>query len=230
MPIWLRSMPSDIRASRTWWTSSSSMSLESSSDALRSERKLDWCSMDRDGTGDLVGEASCVWRLADRLSVGRVRESRLPFRLLSRRLRSRGGSRPAFPLPLPLPRSAMPASRRLSCWTSSSTRWSCSSRSSLRLSLGSTLSPGRYLSRSARFSASLFPRLGFALRKMSSRVVTVALGWVERTEARHEGHVYGWSEVAVEAWKANHSFRQAPQKVCRQSSSVSGWWSRSVQI
>jgi hypothetical protein len=44
-----------------------------------------------------------------------------------------------------------------------------------------------------------------------------------RTEARQAGHVYGWMDVAVEAWKANHSFRQAPQKVCRQSSRVSGW-------
>lgn len=61
------------------------------------------------------------------------------------------------------------------------------------------------------------------MRKMSSSVVTVALGCVVRTEARHEGQVYGCIDVAVEAWKANHSFRQAPQKVCRQSSSVSGW-------
>jgi hypothetical protein len=67
------------------------------------------------------------------------------------------------------------------------------------------------------------PLWGFALRKMSSSVVTVALGCVVRTEARHEGQVYGCIDVAVEAWKANHSFRQAPQKVCRQSSSVSGW-------
>jgi hypothetical protein len=58
---------------------------------------------------------------------------------------------------------------------------------------------------------------------MSSRVVTAAFGRVDRTLARHEGHVYGWSEVAVEAWKANHSLRQAPQKVWRQSRRVSGW-------
>lgn len=230
VPIWLRSMPSDMRASSTWWTRSSSMSLESSSDALRRERKLDWCSMDRDGTTALVGDVSCVWRLVDRPSLRLVRDSRLPVRRLSLRLRSLGGSSPALPLPLAPPPPVMPASLRLSCWTSSSTRWSCSSRSSRRLSLGSTLSPGRYLSRSVFFSASLLPRSGFALRKMSSSVVTVALGWVERTEARHDGHVYGCSEVAVEAWKTNHSFRQAPQKVCRQSSSVSGWWSRSVHI
>jgi hypothetical protein len=58
---------------------------------------------------------------------------------------------------------------------------------------------------------------------MSRRVVTVALGCVVRTEARHEGHVYGWIEVAVEAWNWNHSLRQAPQKVCRQSRRVRGW-------
>ena len=62
-----------------------------------------------------------------------------------------------------------------------------------------------------------------AFRNTSRSVVTVALGCVVRTEARHEGHVYGCIEVAVEAWKANHSFRQAPQKVCRQSKRVSGW-------
>jgi hypothetical protein len=65
---------------------------------------------------------------------------------------------------------------------------------------------------------------------ISSSVVTVALGCVDRTEARHDGHVYGCSDVAVVAWNANHSFRHAPQKVWRQSSSVSGWYSRSVQI
>lgn len=58
---------------------------------------------------------------------------------------------------------------------------------------------------------------------MSRRVVTVALGWVARTEARQEGQVYGWEVVALWACHENHSFKQAPQKVCRQSSRVSGW-------
>jgi len=53
--------------------------------------------------------------------------------------------------------------------------------------------------------------------------VTKAFGCVVRTEARHDGHVYGWIDVAVDAWKANHSLRHAPQNVWRQSRSVSGW-------
>jgi len=53
--------------------------------------------------------------------------------------------------------------------------------------------------------------------------VTKAFGWVVRTEARHDGQVYGCIDVAVDAWKANHSLRHAPQKVCRQSRRVSGW-------
>lgn len=60
---------------------------------------------------------------------------------------------------------------------------------------------------------------------MSRRVVTVAFGRVERTVARHDGQVYGckFVELAVlVAWNVNHSFRQAPQNVWRQSRSVSG--------
>jgi hypothetical protein len=82
---------------------------------------------------------------------------------------------------------------------------------------------GLYLLLSAAFSSSLLPLSGFDLTKLSSSVVTKAFGCVDRTEARQEGQVYGCMHVAVDAWKANHSFRQAPQKVWRQSSSVSGW-------
>lgn len=67
---------------------------------------------------------------------------------------------------------------------------------------------------------------------MSSSVVTVAFGLVSRTEARHDGHVYGFGFEA-EAWDAcheNHSFRHDPQKVCKQSSKVKGWNKTSVQI
>lgn len=65
---------------------------------------------------------------------------------------------------------------------------------------------------------------------MSRRVVTVAFGFVPLTEVRHDGQVYGWMDVAVEAWNWNHSFKQAPQKVCRQSRRVRGWYRTSVHI
>lgn len=61
---------------------------------------------------------------------------------------------------------------------------------------------------------------------MSNKVVTVAFGLVPRTSARHDGQVYGCvtrrdceAEVACHE---NHSFRQEPQKVCKQSSRVNG--------
>ena len=66
----------------------------------------------------------------------------------------------------------------------------------------------------------------------------MALRLVSRTGARHDGQVKtiasGVGGVGafstVEAWKWNHSFKQEPQKVCRQSSRVSGWYRRSVHI
>lgn len=65
---------------------------------------------------------------------------------------------------------------------------------------------------------------------MSSSVTTVALCFVSRTDERHDGQVKmgesgdgGVGDFsAVAAWKVNHSLRQAPQKVCRQSRRVSG--------
>lgn len=56
---------------------------------------------------------------------------------------------------------------------------------------------------------------------MSKRVTTVALCWVARTVALHDGHVKMFApgaggfgdRSAVAAWKENHSFKQAPQKV-----------------
>jgi len=62
----------------------------------------------------------------------------------------------------------------------------------------------------------------------------VAFGRVPRTSARHDGHVYGFvvrrERAAEVACHENHSFRQEPQKVCRQSSRVKGWYMTSVQI
>lgn len=67
--------------------------------------------------------------------------------------------------------------------------------------------------------------------------MTVALFFVARTTARHDGQVTGLLllEEAPEAraelsWKANHSLRHAPQKVWRQSRRVRGWYRTSVQI
>jgi hypothetical protein len=109
-PIWLRSTPSDTSSSSTWRTRSSSTSSESISDELSSDRRLDWCSMARGGSTARDGEAprDTDCRLLERPS---LRESLLVSRLLSRRLRSLGGSR-AWLCPPRLP-PEMPASRRL---------------------------------------------------------------------------------------------------------------------
>lgn len=65
-------------------------------------------------------------------------------------------------------------------------------------------------------------------------MVTVAFGRVPRTSARHDGQVYGLvvrrERAAEVACHENHSFKQDPQKVCRQSSRVKGWYMTSVQI
>lgn len=157
----------------------------SRSDELSKERRLDWCSTALGGRADRGGDEAEWFRLEgallSRLRCDSLLVARLVVRLLSRLLRSLGGRRLLVP--------GMLASLRLSCWASSNMRWSTSSRSSRRRSLGSTLSPGLYLLRSACFSSSVFPLSGLALMKMSSSVVTVALGWVVRTEARHEGQV-----------------------------------------
>jgi hypothetical protein len=73
---------------------------------------------------------------------------------------------------------------------------------------------------------------------MSSKVVTVALCFVSRTGVRHDGHVYGVELEGAElgllreavSCHENHSFKQEPQKVWRQSRSVKGWKRTSVQI
>lgn len=71
--------------------------------------------------------------------------------------------------------------------------------------------------------------------------MTVAFFRVALTDARQEGQVNGEEVVEGEVgwlgalreefnWKANHSFKQAAQKVCRQSRRVRGEWRTSVQI
>lgn len=96
-------------------------------------------------------------------------------------------------------------------------------------------SPGLYCSLSAAFSESLRSLPGSSFNNISSSVVTVAFGLVSRTHARHDGQVYGLDfgceeERAAFACKPNHSFKQEPQKVWRQSRRVSGWYSISVHI
>ena len=93
------------------------------------------------------------------------------------------------------------------------------------------MSPFLYLAEISSLSASLLSRSGFAFTYISRRVATVALCREPRTPARHEGHVNMGApggggvgaESWAEAWKANQSFRQAPQKVWRQSRRVRGW-------
>jgi hypothetical protein len=125
----------------------------------------------------------------------------------------------------------MPASSMLSAMTSSISRWSSSLLGApRRRSLGIIVSPGLYFSFSSCLSSSVLAFEGFSRRKLSSSVVTVAFGRVKRTEARHEGQVYGCMLRATEAWWANHSFKQPPQKECRQSSRVRGWNNTSLHI
>jgi hypothetical protein len=91
--------------------------------------------------------------------------------------------------------------------------------------LGITFSPGVYFFLVSFFSCSVRALLGFACRYISSNVVTVAFGLVSLTEARHDGQVngFGFEGVACEACHENHSLRQDPQKVCKQSRRVRGW-------
>ena len=53
-----------------------------------------------------------------------------------------------------------------------------------------------------------------------------------RTNFRHVGQVYGLprEDEFCAAWTGNHSFKQQPQNVWRQSRSVSGWYRVSVQM
>lgn len=134
------------------------------------------------------------------------------------------------------PAGSTPASWRLKFRTSFISRLSsCSTLRSLSVfSLSSTFritsSPGVYFVLDSSFSSSVFPLSGFAAKNISSNVVTVALCFVSRTGARHDGHVYGLVPAGMELGllraalncQLNHSFRHAPQKVCRQSRSVSG--------
>lgn len=109
---------------------------------------------------------------------------------------------------------------------------------SLLCILGSTCSPGVYLRLISSLSDSGRPFSGCAATNMSSRFATVALCFVSRTVARQDGQVNidepgdgGLGErSAVAAWKVNHSFRHAPQKVWIQSRRVSGWKRSSVHI
>lgn len=181
-----RSMPSSKPSSIICLIISSSISCESSSEELSSDRKLDWCSICLAGCISLDEDGSGGFLLVDLSSLIRLSlELRLPSLLLSvlLLLPSLGGSRLVLAL-------GIPTSLKLSCCTSSNTLLSSSAPgSSLRRSLGNTLSPGLYFSRSTFFSVSDFPRPGFAFTNMSRRVVTVALGCVVRTEARQDGHV-----------------------------------------
>ena len=174
---------------------SSCISAELPSEPLSNDRRLDWCS---------------ICRACDLLSTSPIAlpesapTAALPSR---RRLRASSGllrclassSRVSRSLGLPPCRTLLsyepplgtPTSLKLSSLTSSIIRLSASSSlSSLFISnFGITLSPGVYFSLISSFSSTVFPRLGFAWRYISSKVVTVAFGRVSRTEARQDGQV-----------------------------------------
>lgn len=136
------------------------------------------------------------------------------------------------------------ASRRLISLTESirclsrSSSLSCSAVRLGKCSSGRTLSPGLYLASISACSACGFAFSGCATSTMSNSEATVELCLVSRTEARHDGHVKteepgtggSGALVAAFACQSNHSFRQAPQKVCRQSRRVRGLYRSSVQI
>lgn len=135
-------------------------------------------------------------------------------------------------------------SRRLMSRTESISLLSCSSRRSWsavfweKSSSGTTLSPGLYFASISSFSLCGFVLSGCAASTISNSEATVELCLVSRTDALHDGHVKMGASgaggvgafLAALACQSNHSFRQAPQKVCRQSRRVSGLYSSSVQI
>jgi hypothetical protein len=189
-------------------------------DSLRRRRRS---SEDSDSGCNIPFESVRCLRSSSRRDgccVSRLR-SRPPDRLFSRRLRDG---------------DVTPTSRKLiwrACSIISRSRWSalCSStdRSGM-LIWGRTLSPGLYFWRTSSCSSVGLALSGFEARKMSSRLVTVALRRVSRTRARHDGQVKtvapgagGFGFVSAEIFcHSNQSFKQEPQKVCRQSRSVKG--------
>lgn len=223
--MWSRSIPSSMPSSTTCRSSASSRSGASKSEALSSDRRLDWCATCR-----AVGGPAAVEGVT---RGGRANDStpllldslercclllRSWLRLLLRPSAVRGVSSEVR-----APCGAE-ASLKLNSRTRSMTSLSRSSSGRLLLrSLGMTLSPGLYIFAMSAFSCSDLPLSGFIFMYCSRIVLIHACLVVARTGARHEGHVYGWMLVAVDACWANHSFRQEPQKVCRQSRRAKGW-------
>lgn len=214
---------------------------DSPSEALSNDRKLDWCSIcllelvstsrpprrNPPDEGSDWGSGLLLWSSSPR------RRDWRPWALtrsLSRRSwEDRVPSVPDCLLVL------VPASLKLISRTSSSNLLSSSSElESLDSSLlaGKTEPPGLYFFAISSFSSSDFCLLGFAWRNISRRVVTVAFGLVSRTVARHDGQVNRGDllDLGCETCQENHSCRQDPQKVCRQSRTVRGWYRRSVHI
>ena len=101
-----RSISSSSPSSMICLIISSSIIAGSSSDALRSERRLDWCSICLGGTDSLVDGEGSGFLLLDRLVSSRCLVSRLRSRLrsllLSLLLRSLGGSKVLLGMPTSL--------------------------------------------------------------------------------------------------------------------------------
>lgn len=136
----------------------------------------------------------------------------------------------------------MPASRRLSSVTCSTSRLSSSSscccwRSAavaagllpcgdlVRARLGITLSPGLYSFASSSFCSSVLPLSGLAAMNSSSRALSRKSSLVSRTGALQAGQrKTGVVRVSAAACARveNQYFRHDPQKLWRQSRSASG--------
>lgn len=200
----------------------------SPSDELNSDRRLDWCSMcleSCDASSDSVrgggGAASCLSaRLLRRASSKRRSPERSVACLSPAVLELDDPFLDLLPLP---PMSLM----LISCTSVRSLR-SCPSVSGLLRPGGSnnTFSSGRYFFPMSSFSSCGRAFSGLDCRNRSSSVFTLASRLVSRTDDRHEGQVKGGrlrASGALEVCHENHSFRQEPQNVCRQSRRVKGW-------
>ena len=242
----LRSSPSRSPSSWIWRANSSislSMSRASMPSALIRLRSEDWCSTCRGRlSGSLSPELGCrdslllLFLLASSACASLGWTALLCALLL---LPSPAGlARLASLLLLPAALAAASvASRRLISCTcsssllSSSSSLTCSSVRSWNFNLLRSFSPLLYIASISSLSACVFPFPGLSDRYMSNRVVTLASCLVSLTASRQLGQVYiglfggGGGPGAVSArmaWEENHSFKHAPQKVCRQSRRVRG--------
>ena len=190
-------MPSNRPSSTICLRISSSISEESTSELLSKDRRLDWCSICL--ARDLDSAVSAALVLGP--SCRRCASCSRLLRCLDSSLVGTGVDSLTLCL---IPRWYDPGPRTLDsarlCSRISSIILLSSSSSLVSLrrrTCGTTSSPGLYLRSMSFFSCADLPFPGFACEYMSSKVVTVAFGLVSRTEARHDGHVSGFSVESV---------------------------------